>query len=142
MITKALNRNSSGTIESDIVVIGGGGAGLAASVAAAELGAQVTILEKQRTLGGNTALAGGLAATESPVQEREGIDVKSDDIFRICMDFSHWEVNPRIVRAWLNKSGDTIRWLEEKGVDFVWLSFLIREQRHKVYQRKRDALKF
>jgi len=133
MITKALNRNSSGTIESDIVVIGGGGAGLAASVAAAELGAQVTILEKQRTLGGNTALAGGLAATESPVQEREGIDVKSDDIFRICMDFSHWEVNPRIVRAWLNKSGDTIRWLEEKGVDFVWLSFLIREQRHKVY---------
>jgi fumarate reductase flavoprotein subunit len=39
----------------------------------------------------------------------------------------------RIVRACLNKSGDTIRWLEEKGLDFEWLSFLIRDQDHKVY---------
>jgi fumarate reductase flavoprotein subunit len=90
-MAKPSNRNNTEDTEADIVVIGGGGAGLAASVAASEKGADVILLEKQKSPGGNTALAGGLAATESPVQERMGIEVKTDDLFRISMDFSHWE---------------------------------------------------
>ena len=34
------------------------------------------------------------------------------------MNWAHWSINPRIVRAFIDKSGDTIRWLEEKGVEF------------------------
>lgn len=43
----------------DIIVIGGGGAGLSAAVAASDLGASVILIEKTAALGGNTILAGG-----------------------------------------------------------------------------------
>ncbi len=47
------------TIETEIVVIGGGGAGLAAAVQANQLGSKVLVLEKMGKVGGNTILAGG-----------------------------------------------------------------------------------
>lgn len=47
------------TIETEIVVIGGGGAGLAAAVRANQLGSKVLVLEKMGKVGGNTILAGG-----------------------------------------------------------------------------------
>ncbi len=34
------------------------------------------------------------------------------------MDWTHWTVDPKIVRAFIDKSGDTIRWLEEMGQGF------------------------
>ena len=38
------------------------------------------------------------------------------------MEWCHWsKINPRIVRAYIDKSGDTIRWLEEKGIIFELL---------------------
>lgn len=104
-------------LQADIVVIGGGGAGLTAAVAAAEKGASVIVLEK-RGLGGNSALAWGIFAAESPVQKRAMIDARRDDLFKIAMNHAHWKINPMVVRALIDKSGDTIRWLEEKGLDF------------------------
>ena len=54
--------------ESDIVVIGGGGSGLAAALTAAEKGIKnITVLEKGAATGGNTAWATGLFGCESPV---------------------------------------------------------------------------
>lgn len=43
----------------DIIVIGGGGAGLAAAVSASDAGASVILIEKGSALGGNTLRAGG-----------------------------------------------------------------------------------
>ncbi len=106
-----------GLTETDIIVIGGGG-GLAAAVAAAEKGAKVTLLEKRKVLGGNTALARGLLAAESPVQRRMKIDARKEDLFKTSMAYAHWNINPEIIRTFINKSGDTVGWLEEKGVRF------------------------
>jgi fumarate reductase flavoprotein subunit len=104
--------------EYDVVVIGSGG-GLAAAVAAAEKGASVLLLEKEGILGGYTRQANALMACESPVQKRQNIVVTRDEIFSTFMNWSHWHrVDPRIVRAYVNKTGDTIAWLEEKGVEF------------------------
>ena len=105
--------------ETDIVVIGGGGCGMAAAVAAAEKGAKVTLLEKKGAPGGNTVFGVGLFAAESPAQRRLSIDITKDDAFKMAMDYSHWKINPRIFRAFVEKSGDTIRWLEEKGLKFT-----------------------
>ncbi len=46
---------------SSVVVLGSGAAGLAAAVAAASAGARVTVLEATATVGGTTALSGGVA---------------------------------------------------------------------------------
>ena len=104
-------------IKTDVVIIGGGG-GLAAAVAAAEKGARVVLLEKRRKAGGNAALSGGFLAAESPVQERMKIDASREVIFKASMDFAHWNINPRIIRAMIDKSGDTVRWLEDMGLEF------------------------
>jgi len=106
-------------LEANIVIIGSGG-GLAAAVAAAEQGtAGIVVLEKQKTLGGSAKMAQGLFACESPIQKRDNIIADKDECFRTYMRWHHWTVDPRIARAYINKSGDTIRWFQEKGVDFV-----------------------
>jgi fumarate reductase flavoprotein subunit len=108
-----------------------GGAGLAAALAATENGCKdIIVLEKAGT-GGNSAMAHDLFGIESPVQIRMGTDARRDDFFKIAMRWSHWSrVNPRIVRAFIDKSGDTIRWLEEKGITFELGQYYINQSPH------------
>jgi fumarate reductase flavoprotein subunit len=105
--------------KTDIVVIGAGGTGFAAAATAAEKGARVILLEKESAPGGTTLLANGLMAAESPVQKRTNIIVLKDEVFKIAMDYSHWTINPKIIRAFIDKSGDTIQWLENRGLKFA-----------------------
>ncbi|OGO23233.1 MAG: hypothetical protein A2144_09210 [Chloroflexi bacterium RBG_16_50_9] len=118
------NRN----LNAEVVVVGGGGSGLAAAVAAAEKGASVVVLEKRHAVGGNAVFAEGFFAAESPAQQRMNIDARRDDLFKIAMDYSHWTINPRIIRAFIDKSGDTVRWLEDKGLKFDWIPALYPNQ--------------
>jgi fumarate reductase flavoprotein subunit len=106
----------------DIAVVGAGGAGLAAAVAAAEKGAKVVVLEKRNMPGGNSAVAESFLAAESPAQQWALEDAPRDTLFKMAMEFAHWRINPRIIRAFIDKSGDTVRWLEEKGLEISWIS--------------------
>jgi fumarate reductase flavoprotein subunit len=107
-------------LEAALVILGGGGAGLSAALEAAEKGAgDIIVVEKRSSLGGNSALAGGIFGCESPVQARENVKADGDDLFKKAVDWAHWsEIDPAVLRAFINKSGDTIRWLEEKGLEF------------------------
>jgi len=115
-------------IDVDVAIIGSGGAGLAAAVASAEKGVSVAVLEKLNALGGRSVRAEGFFAAESPAQERMGIDAPKDVLFRMAMDYAHWRINPRIMRAFINKSGDTVQWLEEKGLTIDRVSPFYRNQ--------------
>ena len=117
--------NVSGTTKieefnTDLAVIGGGGSGLAAAIAATEKGASVIVLETRRSTGGNSALAAGLFTVGKPGQKQEEISALIDDYFRIAMSYSHWKTNPRLVRALIEKSVDIVPWLEAQGVKFEW----------------------
>ncbi len=58
------------TLDTDIVVVGAGGAGMTAAIAAANQGKQVVILESQAMVGGNSVRAtGGLNAAHTPAQD-------------------------------------------------------------------------
>jgi len=115
--SKALNENN---LQADIVVIGAGGAGLAAAVAAAEEGVKsIIVLEAQRAPGGNSVFPEGIFAADSHIQKRLGIDAQKDEVFRRAMDYTHWKTNPRLIRTLVDKSGDTIGWLEAKGIKFT-----------------------
>jgi len=119
-------------IESDVVIIGGG-CGLAAAVAAAEKGARVILLEKRRKAGGNTAMAGGFMAAESPIQKRLRIDASREEIFKASMDYAHWNINPRLIRAMIDKSGDTVRWLEGMGLKYQDVTHFYHNQLPRIY---------
>src|SRR5512147_986774 len=104
-------REDKNTLNYDVVVIGGGGSGLAAAVAAAEKGRSVLVVEKRRNLGGDTALAGGFFAAESPSLKRLRNDSNRAELIKRAMQYAHWKTDPRIVSAFINKSGDTAEWL-------------------------------
>lgn len=109
------------TIEADLVVIGGGGAGLPAALTAIEGGVKrVVLLEKRRTLGGNASMAGGfIFAAESHRQKEVNGVMDRDAVFKQIMAFNHYDrVKPRILRAFVDKSGETVQWLEDRGAVF------------------------
>lgn len=105
-------------LKCEIAVIGGGGSGLAAAIAATQKGAKVLVLEKRSTLGGDTALAGGFFASESPALKRLRSESRSDGLIKFAMSHAHWKIDPRIIQAFIKKSGDTVRWLEQMGIKF------------------------
>lgn len=110
------------SLQAGMVIVGAGGAGMAAAIAALEAGCEkVVLLEKAGAPGGSTAMAHDIFGIESPVQKRAWFDTCRDEIFNVHMDWTHWTVDPRIVRAFIDRSADTIRWLEEKGVGFELL---------------------
>ena len=107
------------TKEIDVVVIGSGVSGLAAAVTAAERGAKVIVFEKERSLGGTSNFFDGIFAVESDMQRDRYITYSRDQAFKNMMEYSHWRANPRLVRAFVDESGGTISWLQEKGVEFI-----------------------
>jgi len=57
-------------VDTDIVIVGAGGAGMTAAITAAEAGKNVVIVESQAMVGGNSVRAtGGLNATKTPAQD-------------------------------------------------------------------------
>ncbi len=110
-------------LKADIVVIGGGGAGLPAAITAVEAGAKnVILLEKRRALGGNARRAIVMFAVESPAQKRIGETFTRDEVFREKMDFGSWTIDPRVVRTLVNTTSEIIEWLENKGLRFGWIT--------------------
>jgi fumarate reductase flavoprotein subunit len=106
------------TIETDVCVIGGAASGLCAAISAAEKGAKVTIIEKTKRLGGTLGVCFGLFAVESPAQQRLGIHHTADECFADLVQLLYWNCDAKLVRNWMCESGDAIRWLESKGLNF------------------------
>jgi fumarate reductase flavoprotein subunit len=104
--------------EADIAVIGSGVAGLSAAATAVEGGAKVIVFEKQRALGGTSNFFGGLFAVESEMQRERYITYSRDEAFKNIMEYSHWRANPRLIRAFVDQSAETISWLQQQGVKF------------------------
>lgn len=106
-------------MEADVVVMGSGAAGMAAANAAAEGRARVVIVEKLRHHGGTSNFSQGLFAVGSAMQRQRYVGLTPDEAFKTAMEYSHWRANPRLVRAVIDRSADTISWLQKQGVEFV-----------------------
>jgi fumarate reductase flavoprotein subunit len=103
----------------DIVVIGSGASGLAAANEAADGGATVALFEKQPSLGGTSNFFSGIFAVESSMQKEQYIAYSRDQAFRNFMEYNHWRSNASLVRALINRSADTIGWLQDYGIEFL-----------------------
>jgi fumarate reductase flavoprotein subunit len=106
----------------DVLVVGGGGAGLAAAIEAADHGARVTLIEKNEALGGTTAWSiGSFTATRTPHQEAQGITDSPDEHFADMIKFAGAQVdrdNPALRRLFVDNAPETLRWLMAQGVEF------------------------
>ncbi len=106
----------------DVVVVGGGGAGLAAAIEARAAGARVGLLEKNEKLGGTTAWSvGSVTTSSSPHQRRAGVYDTPDDHYRDMLlfagDIAHRD-NDELRRILCDEVPDAFRWLLALGVRF------------------------
>lgn len=106
-------------IKVDVAVVAAGPAGLAASIAAAESGAKVAAFEKMGVVGGTGNMGMGPFGVESPIQKQMMVSLTKEEAFEKFMDYVHWQTDARIVRDYFWKSGDTIQWLMDMGVEFA-----------------------
>jgi fumarate reductase flavoprotein subunit len=105
--------------QADVVVMGGGCSGLAAALAAREAGASVMLLEKRRSLGGTGNFINGVFAAESDMQKQDYVAYTRDQAFRNFMEYNHWLGNAALARMLIDRSPETIFWLQERGVEFT-----------------------
>ena len=106
------------TYNVDVVVVGAGAAGIAAGWAAAEKGLKVVTLEKQAMVGGTGKFSEGIFAVESSMQRNWNYGLTKDEAFQKIMNYGHWRGNAKMVRAFVDKSGETIDWMQANGVKF------------------------
>lgn len=108
-----------GIINKDVIVVAAGLSGLSAAIAAAEKGAEVVVFEKSNTTGGAANMGMGPLGVGSSIQKHHMVSLTPGEAFRKHMYFTHYRVDARMVRDYYFKSGDTIDWLMEMGVEFV-----------------------
>lgn len=104
----------------DIVIVGAGGAGLSAAVAASETDGnlKMIVLEKQGIVGGNTNYStGGINAAETNVQKSLGIEDSKDLFYFDTMRGGKNENIPELVRNFVEHAPVTISWLIGLGAD-------------------------
>lgn len=106
-------------IETEVVVIGAGGAGLAAAVSAHENGAKVLVLEKMPRAGGDTIISGASYNAVDPVrQPAQGIEDSIDKHFQQTYEGGDKLGDPALIRVLVENAYPTIEWLEGMGMQF------------------------
>lgn len=112
----------------DVLVVGAGGGGLAAGLAAREAGASVGVLEKLDRSGGNTALStGSVPGAGTCYQRAEGIDDSPEVLFRDLVRQSGPHDAEPLARRLAEISAPLVEWLvDTQGVDLR----LITDYRH------------
>ncbi len=100
------------TLEADIVVIGGGAAGLTAGVKALQDGASVILLEKTGMTGGASAMAGsGTKATGSQWAKEMGSTETAEDLVAAMLANGHNKNHLPTVELFANTVGTAFDWL-------------------------------
>ena len=106
----------------DVVVVGGGIAGLTAALTAAQAGADVILVEKQAVVGGSGLLtAAGFYGAETSVvpAEVETIDEMYDHILDMIAEGGSLDnVDTDRIRHLCESTPELVEWLEGMGYEF------------------------
>ena len=106
------------TYDTQICVIAGGPSGLSAAVQAAEKGMKVIVLEKAAAVGGAANMGMGPLGIGTRYQKAQMVDITVEKAFNMFMEYTHYQVDARLVKRYFSQSASTIEWLESMGVEF------------------------
>ncbi|EHL99521.1 FAD binding domain protein [Acetobacteraceae bacterium AT-5844] len=99
-------------LDADVLILGGGGAGCVAALAAARAGARVLIAAKLRLGDGNTVMA------EGGIQAAIGAEDSLQRHFEDTLRAGHFAADKAVVAALVEDGPDAIRWLIQQGMSF------------------------
>ena len=108
-------------VTADVVVVGAGGAGVAAAVEAYDNGASVVLLEKTGAIGGTTATSQGMiAGYETYLTKQQDIHYTVEQMYHNLMNNASYRLDPELTMITVEKSGETIDYLHERmGMEFT-----------------------
>ncbi len=100
--------------EADVIVIGGGNAGLPAAITAHDKGARVMVLETSSGMASSLAMiAGGTPFTGTDLQKAEGIEDSPDQLYDEAIKVSGG--SPELWRAIADRQHEVYEWLKSLG---------------------------
>lgn len=116
--SKGSGKAESKAEEYDIVIVGAGGAGMSAAIAAHDAGVEkVVVLEKEGNVGGNTNFSSsGMNASETKFQKAQGIEDSNELFAQETLDGGHDTGNPELVHFMCDNSAGAIDWLDGLGI--------------------------
>ncbi|MCI8402436.1 MAG: FAD-dependent oxidoreductase [Lachnospiraceae bacterium] len=102
--------------EADLVIIGAGGAGLAAAVEAADNGVKnIVLLEKMFSIGGTTFTSQGMiAGFDTKMQKAQSIELTYDQMYDNLMTNALYRLDPELTAITVGSAGQTIDWLIDR----------------------------
>ena len=121
-------------IECEVLVVGGGNAGLVAAIEAKNCGADILMIEKspRKSRGGNSRLSGGLfriaypngtkdleplfEGTKLPKGEIELEPYSKDDFYNKVIKLSEGFSDRQFTEIFVEKSLETVKWMKDQGV--------------------------
>ncbi|MFL8888000.1 flavocytochrome c [Helcococcus kunzii] len=102
---------------SDVIVVGGGGAGLVSALSAAEKNAKVIVLEKQAAFGGATSMSSGkIPAVGTKEQKEANVDDSVEAMMRDINRAGEYTQNQELLRVACENATNVKEWLEEQGI--------------------------
>ncbi len=125
---KGEEMHSDWDMEIDVGVVGAGGCGLTAALAAHEEGAQVAVLEKFDKISGNTGLStGSVLGAGTKYQRMAGIEDSPEKMIEDLLKQSGPHEVPHLVKVLAYESASLVEWLiEDIGIRMQ----LITDYRH------------
>ena len=105
-------------LDCDVVIVGAGGSGMSAAMAADQAGARVIIVEKSASIGGSSVMSMGMGAVGSSMQaESEMGNFTISQWMSDWMAQQNYMVSAPMIYKFMVESGKTVDWLLENGVE-------------------------
>jgi len=102
----------------DVVVVGSGGAGLAAAIQACDEGAKVLIVEKMPSIGGNTIKASvGMNAAETRFQKLKGINDSKELFYQETLKGGQFKNDTVLLKQFVEYAPQAVEWLAEHDIE-------------------------
>ena len=114
-------------IDTDVAIMGGGAAGIAAGIEARDQGARVVVIEKLAEPGGAAIISGGgCLLVGTPLQEKNGIKDSPDLAFNDWMKWGGPSADAEWARYYIEHTlHDLYHWGERNGVR--WMDLKVQE---------------
>lgn len=121
------NNNLNNNSKNKVIVIGSGLAGLAATCTLLDKGIHVILIEKQKTLGGNSSKASsGINASNSNIQKINNMIDSNEIFYNDTLKSSKRNNDPYIIliNQLVDNSSNAIEWLQNKNINLNSIAIL------------------